>query len=185
MLRSPSPAARPPPRSTRSSRASTSAAARPSCARSAARRSPPPSPTSPRWAPSAGEAYVVLGAPADLAEANFLALLDGLLELAAETGTTLAGGDVTRAPALTLAVTVVGHAPAPSASSPAPAPVRRPRRPHRGARRRGGGAPPARAARPGRRGTGQHRRASPRASARPDAATALRPRPCRARERGR
>jgi thiamine-monophosphate kinase len=61
----------------------------------------------------AGEAYVVLGAPADLTEADFLALLDGLLELAAETGTTLAGGDVTRAPALTLAVTVVGHAPSP------------------------------------------------------------------------
>lgn len=58
----------------------------------------------------AGEAYVVLGAPKDLAEADFLELLDGLLELAAETGTTLAGGDLTRAPALTLAVTVVGHA---------------------------------------------------------------------------
>lgn len=58
----------------------------------------------------AGEAYVVLGAPEDLAEADFLALLDGLLELAAETDTTLAGGDLTRAPALTLAVTVVGHA---------------------------------------------------------------------------
>ncbi len=60
----------------------------------------------------AGEAYVVLGAPTDLGEEDFLALLDGLLELAGETATTLAGGDVTRAPALTLAVTVVGHAPA-------------------------------------------------------------------------
>ena len=58
----------------------------------------------------AGEAYVVLGAPPDLGEDDFLSLLDGLLGLAAETGTTLAGGDVTRAPALTLAVTVVGHA---------------------------------------------------------------------------
>lgn len=57
----------------------------------------------------AGEAYVVLGAPPDLAEPEFEALLDGLLALAAETGTTLAGGDLTRAPALTLAVTVVGH----------------------------------------------------------------------------
>lgn len=57
-----------------------------------------------------GEAYVVLGAPPDLGEADFLTLLDGMLALAAETGTTLAGGDVTRAPALTLAVTVVGHA---------------------------------------------------------------------------
>jgi thiamine-monophosphate kinase len=61
----------------------------------------------------AGEAYVVLGAPPDLGEEGFLALLDGLLEVAAETGTTLAGGDVTRAPALTLAVTVVGHADSP------------------------------------------------------------------------
>jgi thiamine-monophosphate kinase len=61
----------------------------------------------------AGEAYVVLGAPSDLSESDFLALLDGLLELGEETGTTLAGGDVTRAPALTLAVTVVGHATAP------------------------------------------------------------------------
>lgn len=59
---------------------------------------------------AAGEAYVVLGAPPDLTESEFLSLLDGLLDLAAATGTTLAGGDVTRAPALTLAVTVVGHA---------------------------------------------------------------------------
>jgi thiamine-monophosphate kinase len=61
----------------------------------------------------AGEAYVVLGAPPELGEAEFDALLEGLLALAAETGTTLAGGDLTRAPALTLAVTVVGHAGAP------------------------------------------------------------------------
>jgi thiamine-monophosphate kinase len=59
----------------------------------------------------AGEAYVVLGAPPDLDEKDFDDLLDGLLALAAATGTTLAGGDLTRAPALTLAVTVVGHAP--------------------------------------------------------------------------
>jgi thiamine-monophosphate kinase len=58
----------------------------------------------------AGEAYVVLGAPPDFGEDEFLTLLDGMLALAAATGTTLAGGDVTRAPALTLAVTVVGHA---------------------------------------------------------------------------
>lgn len=57
-----------------------------------------------------GEVYVVLGAPPDLGEEEFLALLDGLLELARETGVTLAGGDITRAPALTLTVTVVGHA---------------------------------------------------------------------------
>jgi thiamine-monophosphate kinase len=61
----------------------------------------------------AGEAYVVLGAPRDLVEDDFLALLDGLLGMAAETETTLAGGDLTRASALTLAITVVGHAATP------------------------------------------------------------------------
>ncbi len=58
----------------------------------------------------AGEAYVYLGLPHDLGEDEALRLLDGMAALAAETGTTLAGGDLTRAPALTLAVTVVGHA---------------------------------------------------------------------------
>ncbi|MFL5898846.1 MAG: thiamine-phosphate kinase [Solirubrobacterales bacterium] len=57
-----------------------------------------------------GEAYVVLAAPEDLGEEEFFALLDGILEVCSETGTSLAGGDVTRAPVLTLAVTVVGHA---------------------------------------------------------------------------
>jgi thiamine-monophosphate kinase len=57
-----------------------------------------------------GEAYVVLGVPTDLDEDGCLELLDGLAAIAAETGTSLAGGDVTRAPALTLAITVVGHA---------------------------------------------------------------------------
>ena len=45
-----------------------------------------------------GEAYVVLGVPADLDEDGCLELLDGIAALAGETGTTLAGGDVTRAP---------------------------------------------------------------------------------------
>lgn len=57
-----------------------------------------------------GEAYVVLGVPTDLDEDGCLELLDGMTRVAEETGTTLAGGDVTRAPALTLAATVVGHA---------------------------------------------------------------------------
>ena len=61
----------------------------------------------------AGEAYVVAGVPEDLGEEEFLALLDGMLALAAETGTTLAGGDLSRAPTLTLALTVVGHASGP------------------------------------------------------------------------
>ncbi|HEY8809813.1 MAG TPA: AIR synthase related protein, partial [Solirubrobacterales bacterium] len=58
----------------------------------------------------AGEAYVVLGIPVDLDENGCLELLDGIAQVAEETGTALAGGDVTRASVLTLAVTVVGHA---------------------------------------------------------------------------
>src|SRR5262249_12877430 len=61
-----------------------------------------------------GEAYVVLGVPNDLDEDGCLELLDGLAAIAVETGTTLAGGDVTRSPVLSLAVTVVGHAPDPA-----------------------------------------------------------------------
>jgi thiamine-monophosphate kinase len=60
-----------------------------------------------------GEAYVVLGAPEEIGEAELLELGEGLAEVARETGTTLAGGDISRAPVLTLAVTVVGHAPRP------------------------------------------------------------------------
>jgi thiamine-monophosphate kinase len=59
----------------------------------------------------AGEAYVVLGVPADLDEDDCLELLDGMAGLATTTGTTLAGGDLSRAAELFLAVTVVGHAP--------------------------------------------------------------------------
>ncbi len=59
---------------------------------------------------AAGEAYVVLGVPPSATEELLLRLADGLVEVAAATGTAIAGGDVTRAPALTLAVTVVGHA---------------------------------------------------------------------------
>jgi thiamine-monophosphate kinase len=60
-----------------------------------------------------GEAYVVLGVPADLGEADLLELGEGLVAVAAETGTTIAGGDLTRAAELSLAVTVTGHAPRP------------------------------------------------------------------------
>ncbi len=57
-----------------------------------------------------GEAYVVLGAPPGLGEAEALELIRGMEALAARTGLTIAGGDVTRAPALLLSVTVVGWA---------------------------------------------------------------------------
>ena len=57
-----------------------------------------------------GEAYIALGLPPDFSQADALAVLDGVLPLAERTGTVLAGGDVTAAPALTIAVTVVGWA---------------------------------------------------------------------------
>jgi thiamine-monophosphate kinase len=62
-----------------------------------------------------GEAYVALGVPPDLDEDGCIELLGGLLALARETGTSIAGGDVTRAAELFLALTVVGHAPGPDA----------------------------------------------------------------------
>jgi thiamine-monophosphate kinase len=58
-----------------------------------------------------GEAYVWLGAPEGMDEAELLEVGEGLAAVAAETGTTVAGGDLTRAPVLSLAVTVTGHAP--------------------------------------------------------------------------
>jgi thiamine-monophosphate kinase len=58
----------------------------------------------------AGEAYIVLGLPDGFGEVDTLGLARGMEELAARTGTTIAGGDVTRAPVLTISVTVVGWA---------------------------------------------------------------------------
>jgi thiamine-monophosphate kinase len=60
-----------------------------------------------------GEAYVVLGVPPDLDEDGCIELLDGLLDEADATATSLVGGDVTRAAELFLTVTVVGHAAVP------------------------------------------------------------------------
>lgn len=57
-----------------------------------------------------GEAYLGLGIPAGFGQAAALELIAGCEALAAETATTIAGGDVTSAPALTVAVTVVGWA---------------------------------------------------------------------------
>jgi thiamine-monophosphate kinase len=58
----------------------------------------------------AGEAYIVLGAPEGMSEAELLELGEGMAAVAGETGTAIAGGDLTRAPVLTLAVTVTGYA---------------------------------------------------------------------------
>jgi thiamine-monophosphate kinase len=57
-----------------------------------------------------GEAYVALGLPAGFTEEQALALVGGAAELAASCGTTIAGGDVVAAPALSISVTVVGWA---------------------------------------------------------------------------
>jgi thiamine-monophosphate kinase len=58
----------------------------------------------------AGEAYIALGVSAAVGEQRSLELVLGALEVAAETGTVLAGGDVVSAPILTICVTVVGWA---------------------------------------------------------------------------
>jgi thiamine-monophosphate kinase len=57
-----------------------------------------------------GEAYLVLGLPARFEEAAALELVRAAAALAVETGTTIAGGDVVRAPVLTVSVTAVGWA---------------------------------------------------------------------------
>ena len=58
----------------------------------------------------AGEAYVTLGVPEGLGSAAVLELVGAMEALAERTGTTIAGGDLVGAPALTIAVTVVGWA---------------------------------------------------------------------------
>jgi thiamine-monophosphate kinase len=59
---------------------------------------------------SAGEAYMTLGLPPDTERSDALALIGGAQALAARTGVTIAGGDVSAAPALTVSFTVVGWA---------------------------------------------------------------------------
>jgi thiamine-monophosphate kinase len=55
-----------------------------------------------------GEAYVALGIPAHVNERQALELMLGAEQLAEQTGTTIAGGDVVAAPALFASVTIVG-----------------------------------------------------------------------------
>jgi thiamine-monophosphate kinase len=59
-----------------------------------------------------GEAYLSAVLPPELDADGALAVHRGAEALAAECGVTIAGGDLARGPALTLAVTVVGWAPA-------------------------------------------------------------------------
>jgi thiamine-monophosphate kinase len=58
----------------------------------------------------AGEAYVAIGVPEDLGADAVLDCVRAMEDLAQRTATTIAGGDLVRAPALTLAVTVTGWA---------------------------------------------------------------------------
>jgi thiamine-monophosphate kinase len=61
-----------------------------------------------------GEAYMVLGLPEGFESADALSLVQGAAGLAAEVGISIAGGDVTHAPVLTVSFTVVGWAQDPS-----------------------------------------------------------------------
>src|SRR3954451_23166479 len=58
----------------------------------------------------AGEAYTTRGLPPAFGAGDAVELARGMERLAERTGTTIAGGGVTRGPALTIAVTVVGWA---------------------------------------------------------------------------
>ena len=57
-----------------------------------------------------GEAYLALGVPSGFDQAQVVELASSAQSLAAGSGLTIAGGDVTRAPALTVSFTVVGWA---------------------------------------------------------------------------
>lgn len=57
-----------------------------------------------------GEAYLALGVPSHVGEQQALELMLGAEELAEQTGTTIAGGDVVSSPALFVSATIVGWA---------------------------------------------------------------------------
>jgi thiamine-monophosphate kinase len=61
----------------------------------------------------AGEAYIAMTIPPGLGEEEFMQVLAGVTDLASATGATLAGGDISAGPVLSLGVTVVGRLPAP------------------------------------------------------------------------
>jgi thiamine-monophosphate kinase len=58
----------------------------------------------------AGEAYLALGLPAGSDRRHIRELIAGAQQLAGDTGVTIAGGDITSAPALIVSFTVVGWA---------------------------------------------------------------------------
>lgn len=59
---------------------------------------------------TAGEAYVALGLPESLTDADALQIAEGMGALARRTGVTIAGGDLVSSPTLMLTATVVGWA---------------------------------------------------------------------------
>ena len=110
MLRSPCPAVPPRPRSTRSSTGSTSAAASPGL-RTVGRKALATALSDlAAMGAEPGEAYVGARGAGRPRRGGPPRPARRAARARRATGTTLAGGDVTRAPALTLAVTVVGHA---------------------------------------------------------------------------
>ena len=120
-----------------------------------------------------GEAYLSVVLPDSLGEDDVVALHRGAEALAAECGVTIAGGDLARGPALTIAVTVIGWADSDGRTRrPRRRAARRPRRRDRRPRRGGGG--PGRLRRAARRArptaTCARGRGSPRAARSPRAA---------------
>jgi len=60
---------------------------------------------------SQGEAYAVVGAPADLADDELLAIADGLAEVAERESVSIAGGDLVSSPVLIISITGIGYEP--------------------------------------------------------------------------
>ena len=58
----------------------------------------------------AGEAYIALAVPPHVSAADVVTMAEAMEQLAQRTGTTIAGGDLVRAPTLMISVTVVGWA---------------------------------------------------------------------------
>jgi thiamine-monophosphate kinase len=58
-----------------------------------------------------GEAYVVVAAPEEVEDKQLLGIADGLAEVAAREGVSVAGGDLVGSPVLILSVTSIGYEP--------------------------------------------------------------------------
>ncbi len=58
-----------------------------------------------------GEAYVVVGAPAEMADEELLGIADGVAEVATRDQVSIAGGDLVSSPVLVVSVTAIGYEP--------------------------------------------------------------------------